>query len=247
MSRNPYTQAAGLVLILLLLGILVYFVRFNSPDVTDPARGGKATVVQRVEQYGAAARGRLAGPFRQAGLDYPPKEVLFVGIKDTAKLEVWGRAATDQPFRWIVTYPILGASGTLGPKLREGDRQVPEGIYDVESLNPNSRFHLSLRVSYPNAFDRRMGTADGRRNLGGDIMIHGGTASIGCLAMGDDVAEELFILAADTGIKNCSIILTPVDFRVRDLPATMPPTPEWTNTLYQTIRQNLAELPPAPQ
>jgi len=229
----------ALFLVLLLLGTGIFMYHRYGHRVAGPA-----TVADRVAQYGPAARGRMAEHFHQAGVAYPPKDVVLVGIKDAAQLEVWGRSATDQPFRRIVTYPIVAASGVLGPKLREGDRQVPEGLYDVESLNPNSRFHLSLRVSYPNALDRRMADADGRTNLGGDIMIHGGAASIGCLAMGDDVAEELFTLAAQTGIENCSIILTPVDFRIRELPTDMPPTPEWTKVLYEDIRRKLAELNP---
>ena len=71
----------------------------------------------------------------------------------------------------LARYPIRAASGALGPKLREGDRQVPEGVYDIESLNPNSRFHVALRVGYPNAFDRQMAGREGRTALGGDIMI----------------------------------------------------------------------------
>jgi len=202
---------------------------------------GKATVLQRVEQFGPAVRTRMAAHFHQAGLAYPPEELVLVGIKDAALLEVWGRPA-DGPFRRIVTYPIAAASGTLGPKLREGDRQVPEGLYTVESLNPNSRYHLALRVGYPNDFDRRMAAGDGRTNLGGNIMIHGGSASIGCLAMGDQAVEDLFILAAETGFEHVRVILAPVDFRSRNLPADMPPTPAWTAALYQSIRQELAEL-----
>src|SRR5204863_8498878 len=63
---------------------------------------------------------------------------------------------------------------------------ISEGIYPIESLNPNSRFHLSLRIGYPNAFDRAQAAKEKRTNLGGDIMIHGNSVSIGCLAMGED-------------------------------------------------------------
>jgi murein L,D-transpeptidase YafK len=115
-------------------------------------------------------------------------------------------------------------------------------LYKIESLNPNSRFHLALRVNYPNDVDREHGRLDGRTKLGGDIMIHGGAASIGCLAMGDQAAEDLFVLAAETGIKNISVILTPVDFRVRDLPPDSPPSPNWTAELYSEIRKALASL-----
>src|SRR5690606_33287906 len=105
---------------------------------------------------------------------------------------------------WVAVhqYPVLAASGQAGPKLREGDRQVPEGFYAIESLHPNSRFHLALRVNYPNQSDRQRAAEDGRTNLGGDIMIHGSNASVGCLAMGDPAAEDLFVLVADVGIQN---------------------------------------------
>lgn len=83
----------------------------------------------------------------------------------------------------------------------------PEGVYVIEWLNPNSRYHLSMRVSYPNAWDRQEATRENRTQLGGDIMIHGSNASIGCLAMGDEAAEDLFILAARTGISHVDVIL----------------------------------------
>jgi murein L,D-transpeptidase YafK len=130
----------------------------------------------------------------------------------------------------------------LGPKLQEGDNQVPEGLYRIESLNPNSAFHLALRTNYPNAFDREKARHDGRIYPGSDIMIHGSTASIGCLAMGNPAAEELFVLTAGTGIENIDVILSPVDFRVRDLPADMPPLPSWASGLYAEIRKRLARF-----
>ena len=79
----------------------------------------------------------------------------------------------------------------LGPKLREGDRQVPEGVYTIANMNPNSISHLSLALSYPNDFDRARAAEDGRADntLGGSIMIHGGSGSIGCMAVGDEAAE----------------------------------------------------------
>ena len=82
--------------------------------------------------------------------------------------------------RMCNSIPVLGMSGKLGPKLGEGDRQVPEGIHRVESLNPNSLYHLALRVGYPNEEDRKHAAQEGRTNLGSDIMIHGKNSSIGC-------------------------------------------------------------------
>ena len=110
-------------------------------------------------------------------------------------------------------YPMTAFSGTLGPKLREGDGQIPEGVYGIEYLNPNSSYYLSLKVSYPNASDRRRAKADGRTNLGGDIMIHGKAVTIGCVPVGDDAIEDIFYLAASVGIKNVSVIIAPYDMR----------------------------------
>ena len=110
-------------------------------------------------------------------------------------------------------YKMTGFNGKLGPKLREGDGQIPEGVYGVEYLNPNSAFHLSLKVSYPNATDRRHARESGRDNLGGDIMIHGGKATVGCVPIGDDAIEEVFFFAAKAGRENTSVIIAPYDMR----------------------------------
>lgn len=198
-------------------------------------------MAERVAEYGPAVRARLAPAFLEAGVAYPPRRVLLLGFKQERQLEVWG-AGEDDRLKLLKTYPILGASGRIGPKLQEGDRQVPEGFYSIESLNPNSLFHLALRVNYPNEHDRARAKAEGRTHLGGDIMIHGSTSSVGCLAMGNEAAEDLFVLAAETGIQNTSVILSPVDFRVRDLPGDVPALPVWTNELYAQIRAALSAL-----
>jgi hypothetical protein len=97
-------------------------------------------------------------------------------------------------------------------------------------------------VNYPNALDRRRGAADGRRRLGGDIMIHGNAVSIGCLAMGDPAAEDLFVLAADTGLSGLRVILAPHDLRRGPAPAG-PGLPSWAPALYAEIGAALAGLP----
>lgn len=199
---------------------------------------GKRTVADRVEQFGDIVRERLRPEFEKIGLAYPPGKIILIGIKQEKRLEVW----VSDPPQFLKSYRILGASGVLGPKLKARDYQVPEGLYRIESLNPNSSFHLALRVNYPNPFDKAKGALDGRKDLGSDIMIHGNRCSVGCLAMGDEAAEDLFVLAAETGIDNISVILTPVDFRTQELPATMPEVPEWTPELYHSIRDELQKL-----
>ncbi|MGI8435677.1 MAG: L,D-transpeptidase family protein [Chthoniobacterales bacterium] len=200
------------------------------------------TVAERVREFGPVVRQRLEAKFRAARVSYPPPQLTLVGFKKARRLEVYASDGNGGP-HFICAYPVLAASGKLGPKLRQGDRQVPEGIYGLRELNPNSRFHLSLWVDYPNQFERARGEADGRKNLGGEIMIHGAAVSKGCLAMGDAAAEDLFVLAALTGIENVKVILSPVDFREESLGEWATASPTWTRQLYQRIAAELQHYP----
>jgi murein L,D-transpeptidase YafK len=110
---------------------------------------------------------------------------------------------------WVMHVPILAASGGIGPKIKEGDRQVPEGIYTIDVLNPNSSYYLSMRISYPNETDRKRSQARGVTNLGGDIYIHGKAVSIGCIAIGDDKIEDLYFLANLAGLQNTKVVIAP--------------------------------------
>lgn len=201
----------------------------------------KKTVADRVDQFGSVVRGRLEPAFARAGVAYPPASMTIAVFKEERVLELYASQKGGKP-RFIKRYPVLAASGSLGPKLREGDNQVPEGLYGVESLNPNSLYHLALRVNYPNADDRANAAAEGRRGLGGDIMIHGNAVSIGCVAVGNVAAEELFIVAAKAGTPNIRVILSPVDFRRARMPAAAG-LPSWTPRLYTRISAELAKLP----
>ena len=111
-------------------------------------------------------------------------------FKASDELEVWVEAGAR--YQRLRTWPICTWSGGLGPKLRQGDGQAPEGFYEVAApqLNPSSRFHLSFNLGYPNAFDR----AHGR--TGDYLMVHGNCVSIGCYAMGDAAIEEIYTLVA---------------------------------------------------
>ena len=204
----------------------------------SPRDNRAVTVAHRVAQHGAIVDTRLRPVFQRASVSYPPAEVALLAFKDTREMQVYARASSDEPWQHIKTYPVVGASGKPGPKLRADDQQVPEGVYQVELLNPLSRFHLSLRLNYPNAFDCRMGAADGRINLGTDIMIHGSASSTGCLAMGDDAAEDLFVLAARAGKECVRVIIAPTDFRVGPARLIMH-EPRWVSMLYANLSEEL--------
>lgn len=123
--------------------------------------------------------------------------VFIRAFKEERELELFLQAA-DGTFKLLRTYPIAAASGKLGPKLAEGDMQVPEGFYasSQRSMKPDSDFHLAFNIGYPNSYDR----AHGR--TGSFIMVHGSNVSIGCLAMTDPKIEEIYTLcqaALDAG------------------------------------------------
>lgn len=231
MAYGGFILAASLVVIVAVMG----FSRIHSWVIR---MGGQYSIQDRVQQF-ETANERVREHFRGQGVDFPPRCATLLVLKQERRVEVRASAADETP-KWIVSYPVLGASGTLGPKLREGDLQVPEGIYAVEALNPNSRFHVALRVGYPNEFDRHMAERDGRTQLGGDIMIHGGSSSIGCVAVGDDAAEELFLIAALTGIENVTILISTVDLRRTPLPEGL--DKGWRHQLYSDLTMAVQQL-----
>lgn len=201
---------------------------------------GPRTVADVLAKYGPAARTRLAPHFKRIGVKYPPRRVALLVFKDERRVAVWVHDGAR--WKFLRGYPVMAASGVAGPKLREGDYQVPEGIYRIAHLNPNSSYHLSMKVDYPNAFDRAQAKNDGRTRLGGDIFFHGKAVSIGCLAMGDPAIEELFTLVAESGFERAQVIIAPQDVRFR--PASPPPGARpWVRRLYAEIAAALAPFP----
>ncbi len=123
-------------------------------------------------------------------------DAVFIRIfKEESTLEVWMKS--DTGYKHVKNYFICAYSGGLGPKEKEGDRQSPEGFYDVKrsALNPKSKFHLSFNLGYPNAYDRA------HNRTGSFLMVHGNCVSIGCYAMTDKKIEEIYALV-ETALKN---------------------------------------------
>src|SRR5918911_5549116 len=118
--------------------------------------------------------------------------ILVRAYKKESELEVWKRGQ-DGKYAHLKTYPICRWSGQLGPKVKEGDRQAPEGFYTVTpaQMNPNSAYYLSFDTGYPNAYDR----AHGR--TGAHLMVHGTCSSAGCFAMTDEAIAEVYAIARD--------------------------------------------------
>jgi murein L,D-transpeptidase YafK len=114
-------------------------------------------------------------------------------FKEEAELEVW-KQDRDGRFALLKTYPICRWSGELGPKIREGDRQAPEGFYNITpgQMNPNSQYYLSFDLGYPNAYDRAYG------RTGSQLMVHGDCSSRGCYSMTDEQISEIYALGRDS-------------------------------------------------
>ena len=202
-----------------------------------PDERAVAQVIETIEQ---PVLQRLQPDFRRAGVTPSLaafRQLALLAFKQERRLEVWSKTGDG---RWLLfkTYPFTAFSGRLGPKLREGDRQIPEGLYQIEYLNPYSSYHLSLKVNYPNAFDKAMGELDGRGELGGDIFFHGNAVTIGCIPIGDAAIEELFYMVHRAGMDNVAVIIAPSDLRRSKTPPAIAEI-GWENILYRQIAGQL--------
>ncbi|MGM0600379.1 MAG: L,D-transpeptidase family protein [Candidatus Rifleibacteriota bacterium] len=204
----------------------------------------RKTLSERLEELAQSAAKRIEDCFGSLDAAFPPAKIILLILKQEKRLEVFA-GDSENDLTLITTYPILAASGHSGPKLRDGDLQIPEGIYKVDFLNPNSLYHLSLKLNYPNEFDRLKAQQDNRFTIGNNIMIHGNQVSRGCVAIGDEPIEEVFYLAAKSGRENIKVIISPVDFRTNSVETVLnsEKLPKWASELYKKISAEMSKLP----
>lgn len=184
------TALIGLVLIGVLVVALLSDGAFQGPD--SDRRQISRERAKRLETHDALASLPVEPDHptlneRLAKAGFEPGSRVFVRIfKLEFELEVW--LERGGAFHLFATYPICRWSGELGPKIKEGDKQAPEGFYTVDAsqLNPASRWHRSFNLGFPNAFDR------GRGRTGTFLMVHGGCSSAGCYAMTDAGVDEIW-------------------------------------------------------
>ncbi len=141
--------------------------------------------------------------FEAKKLNWPPQSMFIRSFKYDRQMEVWVKNNQKEPFKLFKTYKVCMQSGTIGPKRMEGDFQVPEGFYCINEFNPNSNYHLSLGLNYPNASDRIL--SDSTRP-GSAIYIHGNCVSTGCIPISDIPIEEVFIIASNVKAKGQDFI-----------------------------------------
>jgi hypothetical protein len=200
------------------------------------------TVAETIKLYGKQARSRLTPHFKNARIKYPPTKLTMLCLKKEELLILFAPDSNGD-LKQIAGYPIIGTSGKAGPKLKEGDLQIPEGFYQVPGLYPNSIAHLGIRVNYPNIQDRKRAKADHRTKLGGDILIHGSYWSTGCLAMGNSAIEELYVLVNDVGCKNIDLTFAPCDLRKVKPDVDFKSQPKWLPQLYKELKEKLRTYP----
>ncbi len=201
---------------------------------------GKENVESVIQKMERDVLNRIQTDFDIAGFKNYPHELIIVAFKEEQKLQIYGKDYIDKKF--IKEYPFTAYSGDLGPKLKEGDKQIPEGIYKVEYLNPNSAYHLSIKINYPNEYDKSKTKLSNTGQMGGDIFIHGKSATIGCIPIGDKAIEEVFVMAQKAFKNEIKVIISPRDFRgIKKFPEIE--SIDWENDLYEKIKNELNTLP----
>lgn len=217
----------------LLAIILLHFC--SSLYAMAPKLDWNQAIDKAVLRYGLRTEPELIRFFNKANVAYPPKEISLLAFKKEKKLELWAKNDDSKKWHHIHDYKLTAISGHLGPKLKERDGQIPEGIYRLVNFNPFSTMHLSMMINYPNDFDRAQGRRDGRSKLGNNIFLHGKDLSVGCLAVGNWGIDQLFLLARRIGLSHIQIIIAPNDLRKGEAATFMIMQPKWLPDLYKRI------------
>jgi murein L,D-transpeptidase YafK len=170
----------------------------GSIGVEEVIKKGKKGRVEKVEANVSLVQKSLWLKAKKEPLKVALKRVgakvgdsIFIRIfKKSRELEVWIKPKNSRNYKLLKIYSICKYSGGLGPKLKMGDKKSPEGFYKVpySALNPNSHFHLSFNLGFPNSYDRYHGYT------GSYLMVHGKCASVGCYAMGDRNIDDIYML-----------------------------------------------------
>ncbi|RAJ06885.1 L,D-transpeptidase-like protein [Chitinophaga skermanii] len=160
----------------------------------------------RVGEAYRAKEEMIKKEFEKKGLTYPAKFIYIRSFKLDSELEIWVKNKVTDSFKLFKSFKVCTLSGRMGPKRKEGDRQVPEGFYYINDFNPNSSYHLSLGINYPNYSDKIL-AADPKKP-GGEIYIHGTCLTIGCIPLTDEFIDEVYIMCVNA--KNAGQDFIPV-------------------------------------
>jgi hypothetical protein len=198
----------------------------------------------KMDKYATASITHFMPFFISSRLPLISANLGLVVLKREKIVQVY--ALHEGAWHYIAKLPILEMSGHAGPKLKSGDLQVPEGIYKIIALNPNSRYFLSMMINYPNAFDKLKAKESGRQDLGDNIFIHGSDQSVGCVAIGDKGIAFLFPLVFMYSQEHLGetipVVIAPYDFRQEPILVPQGSLP-WVKQLYTNIAKKLRQFP----
>ena len=224
----------------LMLSILLPLVPDEEPDFKQ-----EQLEHQRVKQAVDEKRPWIEHLLHIHQIDTDSFDLLIRAFKFEEDVELWAKNRDTEQYTQIASYKFCSNVGSLGPKRRQGDLQIPEGIYSLSKFNPNSNYHLSLKVNYPNKADSLKGY---RYDLGGMIFIHGGCNTIGCIPITDDKIKEVYVaayLAHASGQEDIPIHIYPARLSLENLgylKAAGPSDELWSfwsalGTAYQLFEQ----------
>lgn len=160
------------------------------------------------------------------GIQMDSIELYLRAFKASEELQIWVKNCTDSTFQYLKSYKFCTSSGTLGPKRKKGDKQIPEGFYYIKDFDAESPYYLSLFTNYPNPADATLGDPE---DPGSDIQIHGDCISTGCIAITNHFIKELYVLchkAKQNGQDYIEIHIFPFDFLAMDLDSYIEQHPE---------------------
>lgn len=226
--RTVYAVCCGICILLLAVVTPEFYWRYLYNKTIG--RFFRHSVESRLQSFGRAAEKRLQ-------LRRELTQLVIIALKSEKRLELWGIDPAQKRF-FIAAHPILAASGQTGPKLQEGDLQVPEGFYNIESFHPNSHFYLALKIAYPSPEDITAAISEKRdpNQLGSHIMLHGEGGSAGCISVENQLMEDIFYLGAAVGADNIKLLILPWDFRTTPPPSTSHP---WLAKRYQRLAEEM--------
>jgi murein L,D-transpeptidase YafK len=171
---------------ILIIGLLLMFQQTSFKETQQKNSRVKTAYNEKeviVKQY-----------FAEKKLSMDKFHVFLRAFKKEQILEVWIKERNKEQFSLLHTYDFCSSSGTLGPKRKEGDLQIPEGVYSINHFNPLSNFYLSLGINYPNESDKMLSD---KKHPGGAIYIHGNCVTIGCIPITDEKIKELYVIAVE--------------------------------------------------
>lgn len=189
-------------LLALLIAVLICNVSMKAQDDSKSFRDFQFSF-NRVSGAYMQFNDSIQRMFTNKGMSFPPKDIYIRSFKAQNEMELWARDKETDEYQLIKMYRVCALSGILGPKRMEGDLQVPEGFYFIEDFNPRSDYYLSMLINYPNYSDRLLGD---KAKPGGDIYIHGGCATVGCLPMTNDIIQELYVVCLNAKLAGQSYI-----------------------------------------